>query len=66
MQARRVRLLKPWQSYVAGDEIPALPASSAELLVGRGVAEYLDEQVQRVPADRMMRPARTQKQRAQA
>lgn len=62
---RRVRILKPWQSYNPGDEIPEMPQSSAELLVGRGVAEYLDEQVQRAPVDRMMR-ARNSRQKAQA
>lgn len=63
---RRVRILKPWESYSVGDVIPEMPQSSAELLVGRGFAEYLDEQVQRAPLDRMLRPARGQRQKAQA
>jgi len=62
---RRVRILKPWLDYNPGDEIPEMPQSSAELLVGRGYAEYLDEQVQRAPVDRMMRPAsRSTRQKA--
>lgn len=64
---RRVRILKTWQSYNPGDEIPEMPQSSAELLVGRGFAEYLDEQVQRAPVDRMVRTgARVTKQKARA
>lgn len=61
---RHVRILKPWQSFNPGDEIPELPQSSAELLVARGVAEYLDEQVRQAPVDRMMRPARGKKSAA--
>jgi hypothetical protein len=63
---RRVKILKPWESYRIGDEIPELPQSSAELLVARGFAEYLDEQVQRAPVDRMVRPARSRRPMAQA
>lgn len=62
---RRIRILKAWQTYNPGDEIPEMPQSSAELLVGRGFAEYVDEQVQRAPVDRMMR-SRATKQKAQA
>ncbi len=64
---RRVRILKPWLDYNPGDIIPELPQSSAELLVARGFAEYLDEQVQRAPVDRMARTgARVTKQKARA
>lgn len=62
---RMVRILKPWESYRAGDVIPELPQSSADLLVARGVAEYLDEQIKRAPVDRMMR-ARKPERKAQA
>lgn len=62
---RRVRILKPWQSFNPGDEVPEMPQSSAELLVGRGFAEYIDEQVTRAPVDRMMR-SRATRQKAQA
>lgn len=64
---RRVRILKPWETYNPGDIVPEMPQSSAELLVGRGFAEYLDEQVQRAPVDRMVRPSqRVTKQKARA
>lgn len=58
---RRVRILKPWQSYNPGDEVPEMPQSSAELLVERGFAEYLDEHVQRAPVDRMLRAHKVQR-----
>jgi hypothetical protein len=64
MTIRRVKILKPWETYRVGDVIPELPQSSAELLVGRGFAEYLDEQVHRAPVDRMVRPARSRRQKA--
>jgi len=64
---RRVKILKPWETYRVGDVIPEMPQSSAELLVARGFAEYLDEQVQRAPVDRMVRPSqRVTRQKAQA
>lgn len=62
---KRVRILKTWENYNPGDVIPEMPQSSAELLVGRGFAEYIDEQIQRAPVDRMMR-SRATRQKAQA
>jgi hypothetical protein len=59
---RRIRLLKAWENYCIGDVIPEMPQSSAELLVERGVAEYLDEQVKRAPVDRMMRARKPERE----
>lgn len=64
---RRVRLLKAWQDWEEGHVFTEMAPSSSDLLVERGVAEYLDEAVRRAPIDRMMRPvSRAERQKAQA
>lgn len=54
---RPIRLKKPWRTHQPGHIYEDMPAGAAGTLVARGYAEYLDEQVQRAPVDRMMRPA---------
>lgn len=58
---RRVRLLKAWQDWQPSQVFDEMPQSSAELLVGRGFAEYIDEQVPRAPVDRMLRARKAER-----
>ncbi len=62
----KVRLLKPWQDWEPGHVFSEMPQSSADLLIERGFAEYLDEEIRRAPVDRMVsarRPEREARQR---
>jgi hypothetical protein len=63
---RRVRLLKAWQDWQDGHVFTDMPQSSADLLVERGFAEYLDEQVERAPVDRMLRARRPEREARKA
>lgn len=64
---RPIKLLKSWRGQAIGYVYQDMPAGAAQTLVARGYAEYLDEQVQRAPVDRMVRTgARVTKQKARA
>lgn len=51
-----VRLKIAWAHWPKGHVFTAMSAGQAEVMVGRGVAEYATEVVAAPPVDRMMRP----------
>lgn len=55
---RPVRLRIAWQDYAKGHVFTAMPAASAQDLVQRGLAEYVEREIDRAPVDRMLRPRR--------
>lgn len=55
---RPIRLLRPWGEYSKGHEFSELQAGVARELVETGGAEYLDTEISRAPADRMLRSRR--------
>lgn len=54
---REVRLKIAWQHWAKGHVFTAMPAGQAEVLIQRGIAEYVTTPI-KSPVDRMLRPNR--------